>query len=41
VLVRLSRVHPGTVTGLLERRWRAVAPKTLLKAHDAAAKPAS
>jgi hypothetical protein len=40
VLVRLSRVHPGTVTGLLERRWRAVASKKLLKARDEAAKPA-
>ena len=36
VLVRLSRVHPGTVAGLIERRWRAVMPKKLLKAHEAA-----
>ena len=36
VLVRLSRVHPGTVERLLERRWREVTPKTALKAYDAA-----
>ena len=36
VLVRLSRVHSGTVERLLERRWRAVTPKAALKAHDAA-----
>ena len=35
VLVRLSRVHPGTVERLLERHWREVTPKTTLKAHDA------
>ena len=34
VLVRLSRVEPGTVTRLLERHWRATAPRRLLKAHD-------
>jgi hypothetical protein len=39
VLVRLSRVHPGTVQRLLERRWRAVTPKKALKAHDAAKSP--
>jgi hypothetical protein len=39
VLVRLSRVYPGTVQRLLERRWRAAAPKTLLKAYDAARRP--
>jgi hypothetical protein len=34
VLVRLSRAHPGTVTRLLLRHWRATAPKRLLKAYD-------
>jgi len=34
VLVRLSRAHPGTVTRLLLRHWRAAAPKRLLKAYD-------
>ena len=36
VLVRLSLVHPGTVERLIERRWRATAPKKALKAWDAA-----
>ena len=36
VLVRLSRVEAGTVERFLERRWRATAPKKLLKALDAA-----
>jgi hypothetical protein len=35
VLIRLSRVEAGAVEGLLERRWRATAPKTTLKAWDA------
>lgn len=35
VLIRLSRVAPGTVERFLERRWRATAPKRWLKAHDA------
>ena len=34
VLARLESVDPGTVKGLLERRWRQVAPKTFLKAWD-------
>jgi hypothetical protein len=41
VLVRLSRVHPGTVERLLERRWRATAPKKARLAHDAAKGPAA
>ncbi|MBO9706837.1 MAG: MmcQ/YjbR family DNA-binding protein [Caulobacter sp.] len=35
VLVRLSKVAPGVVERLLERQWRASAPKKLLKAWDA------
>ena len=35
VLVRLSRVDAGTVERFIERRWRATAPKRLLKAWDA------
>ena len=35
VLVRLSHVHPGTVERLIERHWRAITPKTMLKAWDA------
>ncbi len=37
VLMRLSKVEPGTVRGFLERRWREVAPKTLVKQYDAKA----
>ena len=36
VLARIGVVDPGTVRGLLERRWRACAPKTFLKQYDAA-----
>ena len=36
VLARLETVHPGTVKGFLERRWRACAPKKALKEWDAA-----
>ena len=36
VLIRLSRAHPGTVERFLKQRWRAMAPKTVLRAHDAA-----
>ncbi len=35
VLARLSAVDPGTVFNFLERRWRAVAPKRLVKGYDA------
>jgi hypothetical protein len=35
VLIRLSRAEAGTVERLLERQWRAGAPKKLLKAWDA------
>ncbi len=34
ILARLDTVHPGSLRNLLERRWRAVAPKSLIKAHD-------
>jgi hypothetical protein len=37
VLARLSKVDAETVRGLLERRWRAVAPRKFLKAFDAEA----
>jgi hypothetical protein len=35
VLARLATVDPGTVRRFFERRWRAVAPKRVLKTHDA------
>jgi hypothetical protein len=36
VLARLDGLHPGSLRNLLERRWRNVAPKRLVKAYDAA-----
>ena len=35
VLIRLPRADASTVERFLERRWRATAPKKLLKIHDA------
>ena len=37
VLVRMERVDAATVRAMLERRWRAIAPKKLLKELDSAA----
>lgn len=34
VLLRLSRAEPEAVRGFLVRRWREVAPKKLVRAHD-------
>lgn len=33
VLARIATVDPGTVRVLLERRWREIAPKKLVKAR--------
>ena len=42
VLVRISRIDKAMLRKMLERRWRAVASRKLLKAtEDAAAKPAT
>src|SRR5271166_4331759 len=35
VLARLASLHPGSFRAFLERRWRKVAPKTMVKAYDA------
>lgn len=35
VLARIASVDAGTVRVLLERRWRQIAPKKLVKARDA------
>jgi hypothetical protein len=35
VLARLDRVHPGSLRNFLERRWRNVAPKRVVKDYDA------
>ena len=34
VLARLATVDPGSLRNFLERRWRNVAPKKLVKAYD-------
>lgn len=39
VLVRMERVTPEEVRVMLERRWRAIAPKKLVKAMDEDAPP--
>ncbi len=35
VLARIATLHPGSLKAFLERRWRKVAPKKLVKAADA------
>jgi hypothetical protein len=35
VLARMASLHPGSFRNFLERRWRKIAPKTLVKAYDA------
>lgn len=35
VLARLATLHPGSLRNFLERRWREVAPRKLVKAYDA------
>ena len=34
VLARMASVDPGSLRNFLERRWRRVAPKKLVKAYD-------
>ena len=36
VLARLEHLHPGSFRQFLERRWRKIAPKKLVKERDAA-----
>ena len=36
VLARIDTLHPGSLRGFLERRFRKVAPKKLVKAWEAA-----
>jgi hypothetical protein len=40
VLVRIAKIDKGMLREMLERRWRAIAPKKLLKAMEAAPPPA-
>ncbi|MDP3173806.1 MAG: MmcQ/YjbR family DNA-binding protein [Phenylobacterium sp.] len=35
VLARMESLHPGSFRNFIERRWRRVAPKKLVKAYDA------
>jgi hypothetical protein len=34
VLARISSLHPGSLRNFLERRWRKIAPKKLVKEFD-------
>ena len=36
VLARMSSLHPGSFRNFLDRRWRRIAPKKLVKERDAA-----
>jgi len=36
VLARIDSLHPGSFKNFLERRWRKIAPKKLVKAWEAA-----
>lgn len=35
VLARMKSLHPGSFQAFLERRWRKIAPKKLVKQRDA------
>jgi hypothetical protein len=37
LLARIATLHPGSFRNFLERRWRKIAPKSLVKARAAAA----
>ena len=39
VLARLATLDPGTLRNFLERRWRNVSPKKVVKAWDAETRP--
>ncbi len=39
VLARLESLHPGSLRAFLERRWRKIAPKAMVKAYDAQPPP--
>ena len=36
VLARIESLHPGSFRNFLDRKWREIAPKALVKAFDAA-----
>lgn len=35
VLARIAELDPGSLQNFLDRRWRGIAPKALVKAYDA------
>jgi hypothetical protein len=35
VLARIATLHPGSFRNFLERRWRKIAPKALVRAREA------
>jgi hypothetical protein len=37
VLARIASLHPGSLRNFLDRRWRKIAPKKLVRERDAAA----
>ena len=37
VLARIATLHPGSFRNFLDRRWRKIAPKKLVKEYDAKA----
>jgi hypothetical protein len=39
VLARIATLHPGSLQAFLDRRWRKIAPKKLVKERDAAGAP--
>ena len=39
VLARIDSLHPGSFKNFLERRWRRIAPKKLVREWEAAAQP--
>ena len=39
VLARMATLHPGSFRSFLDRRWRKIAPKKLVKERDAALSP--
>ena len=41
VLARLETMHPGSLRQFLERRWRKIAPRKLVKEREAATPSAS
>ena len=34
ILARIATLHPGSFRAFLERRWRKIAPKTLVRAYE-------